>query len=342
VTDLLLAVDGGNSKTDVALLDTAGDVVAAARGGTVSHQQVGNGAAAAGLRALVDEAAVMAGITLREPATVLGVLCLAGADTAADERTLHAIHGATGIAGTLVIENDTIAGLRAGSTLGWGVGIVVGQGINAIGVAPDGRRARFAGLGAISGDRGGGSGLGMDALRVAVRAQDGRGPGTALQQAVPAHFGVRRPLDVTFALYDGRLAEERVAELARVAVDAAREGDVVAQGLLDDLADECAAFATASIRRLRLTRREVPVVLAGSVARGAGELLADRVTTRVRAVAPDAATTVLHAPPVLGAALLALDRAAPGASSAADNVRSTLTDERFTAARARPRRETGR
>ena len=65
---------------------------------------------------------------------------------------------------------------------GWGVGVVVGQGINAVGVAPDGRRARFAALGAISGDRGGGSGLGMDALGAAVRAQDGRGPRTVLER----------------------------------------------------------------------------------------------------------------------------------------------------------------
>jgi N-acetylglucosamine kinase-like BadF-type ATPase len=342
VTELLLAVDGGNSKTDVALLETAGIVVAAVRGGTVSHQQVGNEAAGARLRALVDLAASEAGIELTTPAAAIGVLCLAGMDLPADARILRAVHGSTALATTLVIENDTVAPLRAGSAVGWGVGVVVGQGINAIGVAPDGRRARFAALGAISGDRGGGSGLGMDALRVAVRAQDGRGPKTALERAVPSHFGVRRPLDVTVALHTNRLPVERISELAKVAVDAAWAGDAIALALLDDLADECAAFVTASIRRLRLTRLEVPVVLAGGVARGAGELLADRVATRVQAVAPRAEISVLHAPPVVGAALLALDRVAPGASAAQDNVRSTLTDERLTAARARPRRETGR
>jgi N-acetylglucosamine kinase-like BadF-type ATPase len=342
VTELLLAVDGGNSKTDVALIDSAGSVVAAARGGTVSHQQVGNEAAASRLRALVDAAAATAGITLPSPAATLGVLCLAGADFPAEERLLHAIHGATGLAATLVVENDTLAGLRAGSAVGWGVGVVVGQGINAMGVAPDGRRARFAALGAISGDRGGGSGLGMDALGAAVRAQDGRGPRTGLQRSVPGHFGVRRPLDVTMALYAGRLAEHRIAELARVAVDEARAGDEVALGLLDDLAFECTAFATASIRRLRLTRLPVPVVLSGGLARGAGDMLADPVAARMREVAPNAEVSVLHAPPVVGAALLALDRVAPGAPAAQDNVRSTLTHERLTTAGPQPGTETGR
>jgi N-acetylglucosamine kinase-like BadF-type ATPase len=303
---------------------------------------VGNHAAGPRLRALVDRAAAEAGIALSTPAAVVGVLCLAGMDLPADARTLRAAHGSTNLAATLLIENDTVAPLRAGSAPGWGVGVVVGQGINAIGMAPDGRRARFAALGAISGDRGGGSGLGMDALRVAIRAQDGRGPKTALERAVPAHFGMRRPLDVTAALHAHRLSEERIRELAKVTVDAARAGDAIALSLLDDLADECAAFVIASIRRLRLTRLPVPVVLAGGVARGARELLADRVATRVHAVAPRAEITVLHAPPVVGAALLALDRVAPGASAAQDNVRSTLTDERITATRASPRRETRR
>src|SRR4029079_3793449 len=121
---------------------------------------------------------------------------------------------------------------------------------------------------------------------------------------------------VTAALYTHRIAEGRIPELARVAVEAARDGDPIALGLLHALAAECAAFATAAIRRLHLTRHAVPVVLAGGVARGAGALLAAPVWARVREVATAAEIVVLHAPPVVGAALLALDRAMPGASTA--------------------------
>jgi len=133
---------------------------------------------------------------------------------------------------------------------------------------------------------------------------------------------MRRPIDVTLAMYHGRLPEGRVAELAAIAVSAARDGDAVALGLLGDLAGECAAFATAAIRRLGITRLEVPVVLSGGVARGAGELLASPVQERVRVVAPNAAVSVLHAPPVLGAALLVLDLVAPGDAEAGERTRS--------------------
>ena len=322
MSGVLLAVDGGNSKTDVVLLARDGTVLGAHRGPTVSHQQVSIQEASRRLRAQVD--------ALREPEQVIeaSVLCLAGLDFPADERALARAHGDSGF-GRMVLENDTVAGLRAGTPSGWGVGIVVGAGINAVGVAPDGRRARFAGLGPLSGDRGGGESLGVAALGAAVRAGDRRGGRTSLERLVPQHFGMRRPIDVTLAMYHDRLPEGRVTELAAVAVRAARDGDAVALGLLGELADECASFATASIRRLGMTRLEVPVVLSGGVARGAGELLATPVEDRVRAVAPGAVVSVLHAPPVLGAALLALDLVAPGDLEAAERARTEITPARF-------------
>jgi N-acetylglucosamine kinase-like BadF-type ATPase len=325
--ELLLAVDGGNSKTDLVLLTADGTVVAAARLPTVSHQQVGLEEAGRRLRQQVEAVAAGARLPVTEPITSLGVLCLAGLDLPSDERALARAHARTGIAATLVLENDTVAGLRAGAPEGWGVSIVIGQGINGVGIGPGGRRARFAGLGPISGDRGGGGSLGMEALGAAVRAQDGRGGRTSLEALVPAHFGLRRPLDVTGALYSGRIPEERTSELAAVVVDAARAGDAIALGLIDALADECASFAIAAIRRLRLAGQAVPVVLSGGVARGAADLLADAVALRVAGTAPRARVIVVEAPPVLGAALLALDRVAPGDAAAAARVRAAITHE---------------
>jgi N-acetylglucosamine kinase-like BadF-type ATPase len=325
VTGVLLAVDGGNSKTDVVLLSRDGTVLGVHRGPTVSHQQVGLEEAGRRLRGQV--AALRASVA-SDNEIEAAVLCLAGLDFPEDERGLARAHGASGF-GRVVLENDTIAGLRAGSLAGWGVGVVVGAGINAVGVAPGGRRARFAGLGPLSGDRGGGGGLGLEALGAAVRAGDRRGGRTSLERLVPEHFGMRRPIDVTLAMYHERLPQERVAELAAVAVRAAADGDQVALSLLDDLAGECAAFATAAIRRLGMTRLPVPVVLSGGVARGAGDLLAVPVTERVRVVAPAAAATVLHAPPVLGAALLALDMVAPGDAEAAERARDGIAAALF-------------
>ena len=117
-----------------------------------------------------------------------------------------------------------------------------------------------------------------------------------------------------------------MGELAPVVAQAARDGDAVAIGLVNDVADEIAAFATASIRRLGLEDEAVPVTLAGGLARGAADLLVPRASVLVREVAPRAEVSVLHAPPVLGAALLGLDRLAPGDHPAADRLRVAIVD----------------
>ena len=93
--------------------------------------------------------------------------------------------------------------LRAGTERGWGVAVVCGAGINCVGVGPDGRHARFPALGAITGDWGGGFDLGLAALSAAARSEDGRGPRTPLEQAVPAHFGLATPRELAEAIHLG-------------------------------------------------------------------------------------------------------------------------------------------
>ena len=143
---LVLAVDGGNSKTDVALVDGEGRLLAAVRGETTSHQQVGGDAGMQRLSALVAKAYATAGVRGAERADV-GVYCLAGADTPSDVRELTGRLAAGGFARTDLLRNDTFAALRAGTDRGWGVVVICGQGVNAAGVAPDGRTARLEALG---------------------------------------------------------------------------------------------------------------------------------------------------------------------------------------------------
>jgi N-acetylglucosamine kinase-like BadF-type ATPase len=89
---------------------------------------------------------------------------------------------------------------------------------------------------------------------------------------------------------------------------AAKDGDAVARAILDRLADELAIMASAIIARLHLAPRDVDVTLAGGVFAAADEALETRIAAGVHIVAPLARIHRLTAPPVLGAALLGLDR----------------------------------
>ncbi len=176
---LVLGIDGGNSKVDVALVGADGTLVAAARAPTISHQAVGIDEGMARLDRLVRQVSADAGIEL--PVEV-AVASLAGADYPEDVELLRAGIEGLGLARDVVVVNDTIGAFRAGASGKWGVALVCGKGINAAAIAPDGREARFPGVGDIAGDWGGGGGVGMAALQAAVRGSDGRGPRTSLER----------------------------------------------------------------------------------------------------------------------------------------------------------------
>jgi N-acetylglucosamine kinase-like BadF-type ATPase len=174
-------------------------------------------------------------------------------------------------------------------------------------VSPDGRTARLAAVGDLSGDWGGGQGVGMEALAVAVRARDGRGAPTSLATLVPRRLDLKRPVDVMRAMYDGRMDQRRLGELAPVVFGAAAEGDAVARSIVDRLADELAVMAIAIARRLRVVRREVDIVLTGGVFRTRERGFYARLEERLRDGLPSARIRRLDARPVLGAVLLGLD-----------------------------------
>jgi len=306
-TPAVLAVDGGNSKADVALVAADGALLGAVRGPTISHQATSLEEAT---RRLGQFIAAAGGSPDRPPA--IAVHCVAGADYPSDVHLLEHAFAAIAPAGETLVLNDTFAALRAGARRAWGIALICGQGINGAAVGVDGRRIRFAGVGDISGDWGGAGAVGMAGLAAAVRARDGRGPRTALEITIPEAVRLARPEAVTQAYYTGRLDERRIGELAPAVFATAAGGDPVARSIIDRLADELVTMAIALARRAHLVRREPEVVLAGSVFRTGDAEFHDRLQASITAAIPAARIVRLAAPPVVGAALIGLDRLAGG------------------------------
>lgn len=322
---VVLAVDGGNSKIDVVLCTGGGRLVATARlmrNGAEQWRDDGwIGVLDRAVESVWSQARGGAG---HARSAEIGVYCLAGADLPQDYRWIdRALKGRRWAKRTFIL-NDTDAVLRAGTDRGWGIAVVCGAGMNCLGVGPNGRSVRFPALGPVSGDWGGGYALGQDALFLAIRGRDGRGSRTSLERLVPQHFGLSRPLAVTGAIHLGRLNEHRLTELAPVVFGAAREGDEVARGLLDRQADEVAGWVSATARRLRVASRDVEVILGGGVFRNEDPRFLDRIEEGIRRAIPRAAVRVLDVPPVVGSALIGLDRV-QARPAAARRVRAAVT-----------------
>ncbi|MFF0269027.1 N-acetylglucosamine kinase [Kribbella sp. NPDC004536] len=312
----VLAFDAGNSKTDVALVAADGTVLGTARGGGFEPQKLGADLAVDGLEPLVRAAAAAAGLRVGNVPLVQQVsACLANADLPVEVEELTRVFEERGWAESVYVTNDTFALLRSGVDEPRGVAVVCGAGINCSGMLPDGRTARFPALGKVTGDWGGGAQLAEEAFWSASRAEDGRGPATALVTALPAHYGKPSLNAVIEAFHFGEFPIERQLEAGPVLFQVAAAGDTVALGIVQQQAEEIVAMASSALRRLDLLDERVTVVLGGGVLTAGHSVLLERVSRLLAEVAPKAVPRVVDVPPVVGAALLGLDHTAAGTTA---------------------------
>jgi len=305
---LVLAVDGGNSKTDVVLAAADGAVLAQARVGPFTPQSTGVQDALDTVAKAVEQIRAQLSLTEDAPLAQHVSAFVAGADLPQEEAVLAEAFSVRGWAESVEVGNDTFAVLRAGASHPWGVAVVCGAGINCVGIAPDGRRARYPAIGELSGDWGGGGSLSRAAIFTAVRGEDGRGPRTALSAAVAAHFGTGTAVDAAVAFHLGTFAEERLHELPPLLMRVAAAGDAAAFEIVDRQAQEIVGWARATLRQLGLMELDAEVVLGGGVLRAAPPVLMDRIAELAREQIPAARLVVPTGKPIHGAVLLGLDR----------------------------------
>jgi N-acetylglucosamine kinase-like BadF-type ATPase len=316
---VILGVDGGNSKTELVVATLEGELTARIRGPGNNSHAAGAEATAAFLASLVEQA------RLDAPA-VHGTFYLCGVDIPSDVAELTAAVERQPWVRRATVDNDIFALLRAGADTGDAVAVVCGAGINCVGRSSAGRIARYPSFGWETGDWGGSEMLGLEVLFHAARGEDGRGEPTVLAEVVSGHFGMT-VAEVGEAVRYRRLRPGRLAELAPAVVAAAAAGDAVAQRLVERLANEVVLMAARALADLGLDDRAATVLLGGGMLRGGTGILYDEVVTGLRRLAPRARPVAVTAPPVLGAALDALD-AAGAPPSAAARLRAALTGVR--------------
>jgi N-acetylmuramic acid 6-phosphate etherase len=235
-----LGVDAGASHCSVVLADAGLTVRARAEGQAAA---MGPGRAAAAAAAIADtarRAAAQAGLSLPADRAVVGA---AGAGRPTEQAELAQALVAAGVARHVGVIPDGEAALTA--AFGDGPGMVVNAGTGSIAVARDagGALHRAGGHGWQIGDEGGGYWLGRRALDAAARAQDGRGEGSTLLARLLAALGLRRFDDLV--RWTATATPPQVAALAPHVLNAAQEGEAVAQRAVRDAADELVGLAVA-------------------------------------------------------------------------------------------------
>jgi N-acetylglucosamine kinase-like BadF-type ATPase len=205
----------------------------------------------------------------------------------------------------ITLETDARVALAGATGAKPGVVIIAGTGSIACGVNSRGRFARAGGWGPTMGDEGSGSYIGRRALESIMMSYDYRGEPTSMMEPILRHFGVTSPPELPPVIYDDPdMAMREIAQLSKIAVRAAEEGDQVARDILKDAAKELAVAAIAVIEQLRMDRDKFHVAYVGGVFE-AGELILGPLREEIQAFAPRAEISAPIDPPVIGAAKMA-------------------------------------
>lgn len=300
---LFLGVDGGGTKTNVALMNEAQEVIAEGAGGPSNPLRVGVETAVSNIAKAIDAACDSGGVSRGDiVAATLGLAGVRRQDIR--ERVRESFATRFRVRKTLVTTDADIA--LYGTTLGKaGLVVIAGTGSICIGVNDEGEKFIAGGWGPVAGDEGGGRGIAGEALHAVAKASDGRGELTKLSEQAAEYFRASNVENLISAIYAPQMDNSRIAGFARLVVETAQDGDKVAVEILEDAGRELGTAAAAVLTKLGLEKRKVPIGCVGSIF-NAGELLTGPMTDIIGKVAPKAYMIEPLMPPSHAAALMAM------------------------------------
>jgi N-acetylmuramic acid 6-phosphate etherase len=240
---VLLGIDCGGSHTAVAVGDRQGRVLSRAEGPGSAMRPGGAERSAAVILDVARRAATQAQVSL--PAT-LALVGAAGAGRPLEQEALADAIKVAGVAERADVRGDTEVALYA--AFGDGAGILINAGTGSIAHArgADGRLYRAGGHGWQLGDEGGGYWLGRRALAAAARAHDGLEESSTLLERLLVALGLETFDDLI--RWTATATPAQVAALAPHVLNAAREGEIVAQRIVEEAAAELSQLVRVLLR----------------------------------------------------------------------------------------------
>ena len=298
-----LGADLGATKTHTLITDETGTALGFGESGPGNHETVGYDGMYAAMRDSLEQALKSSGLNKADIAGAgFGV---AGYDWASENELTAQTIERLGLNTPYQFVNDTVPGLVAGASEGWGVVVVSGTGSNCRGWDREHQReGRVTGHGVLMGEGAGGSELMHRCMQIIGYSWTKRLPKTALAEAIIDYVGAKDLEDLMrgYTTYEYQIG----ADAARLVFRVADEGDEAARNLICWAGTELGEMANAVIRQLEFENLAFDVVMTGSMFEG-GHMLIDPMRETIHKLAPKARLTRLRVPPVVGAVLLGME-----------------------------------
>lgn len=276
-----LGVDGGQSSTTALIGDATGRVVGYGRSGPSNHVEAAEGRAklTGAIEGCLNGACAQAG--LDRESVRFAAACLGFSGGAEDK---EAMLREMVPADRLVVTHDAAIALSGAFAGEAGIIVIAGTGSMAFGRNAANRTARAGGWGYVFGDEGGGFDLTRQALRAALRFEEGWGRPTSLHAMLLAETGGKTANELLHRFYTTEFPRPAMARYSKLVDQAAEAGDLVAQKLLTNAAQELAWLAQAIRRQLFGPEDQGAVAYIGGVFRS--RTLLERFGTLVEVCAP--------------------------------------------------------
>lgn len=297
---LVLAVDGGQTKTVGLLATTSGRILSSGRAGASNHFREAGGAE----RLRTASAQVRHQCFLNAGLAPRPVACACYGISGALE-AMRPILQETTPADKLLLVHDTVNAHMGAFGGEPGVIVIAGTGSCAYGVNAKGQEATVGGWGYLLGDEGSGYWIALRALSAITKAADGRGRPTQLSVSILQALGVPDLTALHAKMYYDTPSRTETARLATVVAEAAKAGDAVAQEIMLAAAQELALACAAVLRQLDMLTEPAQVAVVGGLAK-AGPVILEPFRLALQAEAPLARVVPPCFPPVVGSLLLGL------------------------------------
>ena len=298
-----IGVDGGGSKTAALVIDENQQPLGRGLAGASNHLRVGIEIATRNIERAVNIALVEAGIAIKN---VEYAYCgIAGADHPAHHQRVVDALRIFFPGGNFIVDTDARIALTGAVGFGSGIVVISGTGSVAFGRNDNGEEARAGGWGPTIGDEGSGYAIARDGLSAIVRAHDGRGKRTKMTEMLCYDYDMCSPEDLPRFVYATTTHADDIARYGKLVIQAALQGDEVANEILERAGRELGECVLAVARRLDLTRSQFPVAYVGG-AFNAGDLLLGPMRKTLDREAAGAALIQPSHTPVEGAAMMAI------------------------------------
>lgn len=307
----VLGVDGGGTKTQCALYDINGNEIDLINWGPTNHEVLKGG-----YLGLKNEMTLLINYLLKRneiqiDQIVKSVFGMAGVDTKEQHKVISKIINELGI-DDFILCNDAYLGIKAGSTNGYGIGVVNGTGCCVASIDINGDKLQIGGLGMMTGDFGGGVYIGEKLIQSVYNYFLRCGEYTCMVDMIPEELKVESKFDfidnVRNKIDEGII---KVSDLNIIVFEAANRGDPLAIRILEEIGETLAASVNGCLKELKSEAdKPIQIVLTGSInTKGSNPTIINTLKDKIYSRYKDSIIEfiILDKMPVIGAIIWALE-----------------------------------